>query len=74
MLRFLRSVPGAATAIGLAIVVPAVAQAQSTGGSWFPFKLPGLATGSVGSAPSAQGVPTQSTPIAPGSADWSGES
>jgi membrane-bound lytic murein transglycosylase B len=74
MLRFLRSVPGAATAIGLAIVVPAVAQAQSTGGSWFPFKLPGLTTGSVGSAPSAQGVPTQSTPIAPGSADWSGES
>jgi membrane-bound lytic murein transglycosylase B len=74
MLRFLRSMPGAAVAIGLAVAAPAVAQAQSSGGSWFPFKLPGLTTGSVGPAAPPQGAPAQSAPAAPGSAEWSGES
>jgi hypothetical protein len=36
---------GAAAAITLALAGPAVAQAAD--GSWFPFKIPGLTTGSV---------------------------
>src|SRR5215469_14553410 len=74
MLRFLQTRPRAAAAIGLAIATPAVGQAQSSSGSWFPFKLPGLTTGSVGPAVPAPGVPAQTAPAAPGSEEWSGES
>jgi len=74
MLRFLQTMPRAAAAIGLAIATPAVGHAQSSSGSWFPFKLPGLTTGSVGPAVPAPGVPAQTAPAAPGSEEWSGES
>ncbi len=61
---------GAAAAITLAMAGPVPAGqvlAQATDGSWFPFKIPGLTTGSV--TPSAP-LP----PAPPGSSEWSGES
>jgi lytic murein transglycosylase len=59
---------GAAAAITLALAGPALAQASD--GSWFPFKLPGLTTGSV--TPAAPLPPAPATPGAP--PQWSGES
>jgi lytic murein transglycosylase len=59
---------GAAAAITLALAGPALAQASD--GSWFPFKLPGLSTGSV--TPAAPLPPAPATPGAP--PQWSGES
>jgi lytic murein transglycosylase len=56
-----------ATALALAVLAPASVSAQD--GSWFPFKIPGLTTGSVTPA-----APVQPVPPAPGSSEWSGES
>ena len=58
------SLLGAAATISFALAGQALAQAD---GSWFPFKIPGLTTGSV--TPAAP-LP----PVAPGSSEWSGES
>ena len=60
------SLLGAAAAISLALTGQALAQASD--GSWFPFKIPGLTTGSV--------TPTTPLPPAPagGAPEWSGES
>jgi lytic murein transglycosylase len=58
----------AAAAITLALAVPASAQAGD--GSWFPFKIPGLTTGSV--TPTTPLPPAQATPGGP--PEWSGES
>jgi membrane-bound lytic murein transglycosylase B len=49
---------------GQVVAVPAWAQAGD--GSWFPFKIPGLTTGSV--------TPAAPLPAASGTAEWSGES
>ena len=59
---------GAAAAITLALAGPALAQASD--GSWFPFKLPGLTTGSV--TPAAPLPPAPAVPGGP--PQWSGES
>jgi membrane-bound lytic murein transglycosylase B len=64
LVRFTTQLAGAA-AIAL---VAAPVLAQSTGGSWFPFKIPGLTTGSV--APAAP----QPQPVPGGTAEWSGQS
>jgi membrane-bound lytic murein transglycosylase B len=58
---------GAAAAISLAMATPVLAQAGD--GSWFPFKIPGLTTGSV--TPTAP-LPAPATPGGP--PEWSGES
>jgi lytic murein transglycosylase len=58
---------GAAAAISLAVATPVLAQAGD--GSWFPFKIPGLTTGSV--TPTAP-LPAPATPGGP--PEWSGES
>ena len=50
-------------------VVAAPAWAQAADGGWFPFKIPGLTTGSV--APAAP-LPAASAPS--GTPEWSGES
>jgi lytic murein transglycosylase len=59
---------GAVAAITLALAGQALAQASD--GSWFPFKIPGLTTGSV--------TPAAPLPLAPatpgGPPEWSGES
>jgi lytic murein transglycosylase len=60
---------GAAAAIALALTGQVLAQAAE-GGGWFPFKIPGLTTGSV--APSAPLPPATATPGGP--PEWSGES
>jgi lytic murein transglycosylase len=63
---------GATAAIILAIGGPLAAGqvlAQASGGSWFPFSLPGLTTGSVTPA-----APLPPAPATPGAAEWSGES
>jgi membrane-bound lytic murein transglycosylase B len=60
---------GAAAAIALALTGQVLAQAAE-GGGWFPFKFPGLTTGSV--APSAPLPPASATPGSP--PEWSGES
>jgi membrane-bound lytic murein transglycosylase B len=58
---------GAAAAITLALAGPAVAQAAD--GSWFPFKIPGLTTGSV-----TPGAPLPPPPATPGGPpEWSGQ-
>jgi hypothetical protein len=58
-----------AAAITLALTGQVLAQAAE-GGGWFPFRIPGLTTGSV--TPSAPLPPASATP---GSApEWSGES
>jgi membrane-bound lytic murein transglycosylase B len=49
---------------GQVVAVPAWAQAGD--GSWFPFKIPGLTTGSV--------TPSAPLPAASGTPEWSGES
>jgi len=70
MTRLSRSLKlfGAATAIGLALAGHALAQAGD--GSWFPFKIPGLTTGSVTTA-----APLPPAPATPGGPpEWSGES
>ena len=66
MRRLVRSISllGAAATISFALAGQVLAQAD---GSWFPFKIPGLTTGSV--TPAAP-LP----PVAPGSSEWSGES
>ncbi len=61
---------GAAAAIALAMTGQVLAQAAEGGGGWFPFKIPGLTTGSV--APSAPLPPASATPGSP--PEWSGES
>jgi membrane-bound lytic murein transglycosylase B len=74
MTRLFRSLArlGAAMALTLAMAgqVPAgQVLAQAREGSWFPFKIPGLTTGSV--------TPTDPLPGAsatPGTPEWSGES
>src|ERR1700688_3921009 len=60
---------GAAAAIGLAMTGQVLAQAAE-GGGWFPFKIPGLTTGSV--TPSVPLPPASATPGGP--PEWSGES
>jgi lytic murein transglycosylase len=75
MQTLLRSIgrPSAAAAITLAMIcqLPAgQAVAQGAEGGWFPFKIPGLTTGSV--TPPAASLPP--APATPGSAEWSGES
>jgi membrane-bound lytic murein transglycosylase B len=63
---------GAAAAIALAMLVAGAAGpawAQAADGGWFPFKIPGLTTGSV--APTA---PVPQTSATPGATEWSGES
>ena len=71
MTRLFRSIGRlvAAAAIALAMSGQALAQAAE-GGGWFPFKIPGLTTGSV--APSAPLPPASATPGGP--PEWSGES
>jgi peptidoglycan lytic transglycosylase B len=66
--------PRAAAALALAVllagqVFAAPAWAQAGDGGWFPFKLPGLTTGSV--TPAAP-LPSPSAPS--GTPEWSGES
>jgi membrane-bound lytic murein transglycosylase B len=69
-LQLLGGAAAIAAAISLALAGPVLAQAA--GGSWFPFKFPGLTTGSVTPAAPA---PAQSSPATPSSSpDWSGES
>jgi len=66
------ALPAAAVAITLAVSgqVPAgQALAQAAEGGWFPFKIPGLTTGSVTPA-----VPLPPAPATPGTPEWSGES
>ncbi|HWF96365.1 MAG TPA: lytic murein transglycosylase [Xanthobacteraceae bacterium] len=60
---------GAAAAIALAMTGQVLAQAADSGG-WFPFKIPGLTTGSI--APSAPLPPASAAPGSP--PEWSGES
>jgi membrane-bound lytic murein transglycosylase B len=68
MRRLFRSLSrlGAAGAITFAVTGQVWAQAD---GSWFPFKLPGLTTGSI--TPTA---PQPAAPVTPGIPEWSGES
>jgi membrane-bound lytic murein transglycosylase B len=66
------ALPAATVAIALAMTgqVPAgQALAQAAEGGWFPFKIPGLTTGSV--TPAAPLPPAAATP---GTPEWSGES
>jgi len=75
MMRLIRSLHllGVLAAITLAATGQVLAQAAD--GSWFPFKIPGLTTGSVTPAappPAAPAAP--GTPAAPGAPEWSGES
>ncbi len=79
MSRFWRSIRWAGVAIGLAGMFPMMARGQIFDGSWLPFKLPGLTTGSVTPAAPPQGTPAQSAPVpgAPAAGappEWSGES
>jgi membrane-bound lytic murein transglycosylase B len=60
-----KSLLGAAAAITLALAGEVLAQE----GSWFPFKIPGLTTGSVTPA-----APPPAAPVSPGVPEWSGES
>jgi lytic murein transglycosylase len=61
---------GGTAAVTLALAAPVLA--QGSGGSGFPFNLPGLTTGAA--APAAP-VPTQAAPAAASAApEWSGES
>jgi membrane-bound lytic murein transglycosylase B len=70
MTGFLRAMRFAGAAATLAIAAPAVAQ----DGGWFPFRLPGLTTGSVAPAAPVQPTPAVPAPAAPASTEWSGES
>jgi lytic murein transglycosylase len=66
------ALPAATVAIALAMTgqVPAgQALAQAAEGGWFPFKIPGLTTGSVTPA-----APLPPAPATPGTPEWSGES
>jgi membrane-bound lytic murein transglycosylase B len=66
------ALPAATVAIALAMIgqVPAgQALAQAAEGGWFPFKIPGLTTGSVTPA-----APLPPAPTTPGTPEWSGES
>jgi membrane-bound lytic murein transglycosylase B len=62
LVRFTTLTAAAAFALGAAPVL-----AQSTDGSWFPFKIPGLTTGSVAPAVAPQPPPG-------GTPEWSGQS
>jgi membrane-bound lytic murein transglycosylase B len=75
MQKLLRSTGllGAAAAISLAMICALPAGqvlAQGAEGGWFPFKIPGLTTGSV-TPPAASLPPASATP---GATEWSGES
>jgi len=59
---------GIAAAIGLAAPAPGLAQSS---GTWFPFKLPGLTTGTVTPAAPAQPQPHEAPGASP---EWSGQS
>src|SRR6266481_4249922 len=61
------SLLGVAAAITLAISGQVLAQAADW--SWFPFRIPGLTTGSVTPA-----APLPAAPATPGILEWSGES
>jgi membrane-bound lytic murein transglycosylase B len=66
------ALPAATAAIALAMTgqVPASQMlAQAAEGGWFPFKIPGLTTGSVTPA-----APLPPAPATPGTPEWSGES
>jgi membrane-bound lytic murein transglycosylase B len=66
------ALPAATVAIALAMTgrVPASQMlAQAAEGGWFPFKIPGLTTGSVTPA-----APLPPAPATPGTPEWSGES
>jgi membrane-bound lytic murein transglycosylase B len=68
---------GVAAAITVAMAAPVLAQAGE--GSWFPFKIPGLTTGSVTPAatplpPAAAQPPSPPASASPGAPEWSGES
>jgi membrane-bound lytic murein transglycosylase B len=65
MARLVRLTTLAAAAATALAATPVLA--QSTDGSWFPFKIPGLTTGSV--AP-----PVAPEPAPGGTAEWSGQS
>jgi membrane-bound lytic murein transglycosylase B len=69
-LRTLRGARAAAVALAVLVAVSTPLSAQD---SWFPFKIPGLTTGSVTPAAPVQPM-QQPVPTAPGNAEWSGES
>ena len=67
---FLRAIGLAGAAMSLAVAAPASGQ----DGGWFPFRLPGLSTGSVAPAAPAQSAPATPAPGGSASSDWGGES
>ena len=71
MVKSVRLLTLFAAAAALALAATVAAFAQSSDGSWFPFRIPGLTTGSVAPAAPAQTQP-QGAPGA--SPEWSGQS
>src|ERR1700719_3518703 len=70
MTRMIRSISLLGVAAALTLAVSGQVLAQAADGSWFPFKIPGLTTGSV--TPTAPLPPAPATPESP--PEWSGES
>jgi membrane-bound lytic murein transglycosylase B len=69
MTRLFRSTGLLSAAAAITLAMSGQVLAQAAEGSWFPFKIPGLTTGSV--SPAAPLPPAPATPGSP--PEWSGE-
>src|SRR3984893_14350225 len=74
MTRWLRSLKALVATVAITLTMAGQGMAgqvlaQASEGSWFPFKIPGLTTGSVTPA-----APLPGAAATPGAPEWSGES